>query len=68
MLITRTSILDNQEHTMEMPVTGSQLAEGLCLQDGGMTAGEALPTLTEGQVFFLQSGITPEAMQKEMRQ
>jgi hypothetical protein len=53
---------------MEMPVTGSQLAEGLCLQDGGMTAGEALPTLTEGQVFFLQSGITPEAMQKEMGQ
>ena len=68
MLVKRFSVLDNQEHSMELPVTMEQFADGFCRQDGGMAAQEAHPNLNLDQIYFLGSGITPEIMQKEMEQ
>ena len=50
---------------MEMPITSSLLVAGDCLRDGGASEREAYPALNENQIYFLQTGITPDAMKKE---
>ena len=52
---------------MEMPITSSLLVEGEHLHDGGTSEREAYPALNENQIYFLQTGITPEAMEMEQQ-
>ena len=64
MKITRNSILDYQNYTMELPITASQLADGCSLRDGGEPLQEAFPTLDLEQRYFLSTGITPDEWKK----
>ena len=57
MKVFRTSLLDNKEYSMELPITICDLAQGLCLRDGGLSASEALPALKEEHLIFLETGI-----------
>ena len=64
MELTRTSTLSNIESTLELPITSSELAEGLCRCDGGMPPHQALPELTDAQIEFVLEGVTPEEWER----
>ena len=56
MLITRTSPLSGKTHTLNIPVTASQLYNW----ENGMLIQEAMPNLSTEDREFILSGSTPE--------
>jgi hypothetical protein len=56
MLITRTSSVTGQIHTMDLPVTWEQFDKW----ESGALIQEAFPHLTAGEREFILTGITPE--------
>ena len=58
--ITRASILDGVERTIEIPLTATQYEVALYDWENGALIQDAFPTLTPGQREFIKSGITEE--------
>ena len=57
MIITRTSILDGIERTMELDITYNQMTE---YNFGGKLLQDAFPNLPKEEREFIKTGITPE--------
>ena len=58
--VTRASILDGVERTIEIPLTATQYEVALYDWENGTPIQDAFPTLTPGQREFIKSGITEE--------
>ena len=58
--VTRASILDGVERTIEVPLTATQYEVALYDWANGTPIQDAFPTLTPGQREFIKSGITEE--------
>ena len=58
--VTRASILDGVERTIEIPLTATQYEVALYDWANGTPIQDAFPTLTPGQREFIKSGITEE--------
>lgn len=64
MILTKVSMLTNEQHTMDIPVTQEQLDAW----NGGMLIQEAMPNLTADQREFLLTGSTAEEWDKEFKE
>ena len=61
--VTRASILDGVERTIEIPLTATQYEVALYDWENGKPIQEAFPSLTPGQREFIKSGITDDQWQ-----
>lgn len=56
MLVTRTSMFTGNVHTMDIPVTESQIVAW----ENGQLIQNAMPNLSAGEREFIKTGVTPQ--------
>ena len=58
--VTRVSLLDGVERTIDIPLTNKEYYAGLFLYEDGALIQNAFPTLTPSEREFIKTGITED--------